>query len=102
MSNPDLHIHDSLIGECRRGSRKAQFRIYELYSKAMFNAAYRIVNNREEAEDVLQEAFTHAFLKLDSFRYESVFGAWLKRIVINTCINAKNNVKSKYGFCAPK
>jgi RNA polymerase sigma-70 factor (ECF subfamily) len=52
-----------------------------------------MMNNREEAEDMVQEAFTQAFLKLDSFRYESAFGAWLKRIVINTCINAKNKRK---------
>lgn len=87
MSNPDLHIHDSLIDECRRGSRKAQFRIYELYSKAMFNVAYRIVNNREEAEDVLQEAFTDCFRNISTFRSDSTFGAWLKTIVINKCIN---------------
>jgi len=45
------------------------------------------MSSREEAEDMLQEAFSEAFLKLDSFRYESSFGAWLKRIVINKCIN---------------
>jgi len=53
----------------------------------MFNICYRMVNNMEEAEDMLQEAFTDAFIKLESFRYESSFGAWLKRIVINKCIN---------------
>ncbi len=46
-----------------------------------------MTNSAEEAEDRLQEAFTEAFMKLDSFRYESAFGAWLKRIVINKCIN---------------
>ena len=46
-----------------------------------------MVNQQEEAEDVLQEAFTYAFSRLSSFRFESSFGAWLKRIVINTCIN---------------
>ncbi len=46
------------------------------------------MNSNEEAEDMLQEAFSEAFLKLDSFRYESSFGAWLKRIVVNKCINA--------------
>lgn len=59
----------------------------------MFNVCYRMMNNREEAEDILQDAFTQAFMKLDSYRYESVFGAWLKRIVINACINAKNKRK---------
>ena len=57
-----------------------------------------MMNNREEAEDMLQEAFTQAFMKLDSFRYESAFGAWLKRIAINTCINAKNKRKVELTF----
>ncbi len=46
-----------------------------------------MMSSREEAEDMLQEAFSEAFLKLNTFRYESSFGAWLKRIVINKCIN---------------
>ncbi|MBE0679957.1 MAG: RNA polymerase sigma factor [Bacteroidales bacterium] len=87
MSTPDLHIHENLVNECRRGSRKAQFRLYELYSKAMFNTAYRITGNREEAEDMLQEAFTDCFRNIGSYRTESTFGAWLKTIVINRCIS---------------
>jgi RNA polymerase sigma factor (sigma-70 family) len=82
-----LYIHENLINECRRGSRKAQFRLYELYSKAMFNTAYRITGNREEAEDMLQEAFTDCFRNIASYRTESTFGAWLKTIVINRCIS---------------
>jgi RNA polymerase sigma-70 factor (ECF subfamily) len=58
-----------------------------------------MMNNREEAEDMLQEAFTQAFMKLDSFRYESTFGAWLKRIVVNTCINAINKKKVELTYC---
>jgi len=46
-----------------------------------------MTNVQEEAEDMLQESFTYAFSKLGSFRFESSFGAWLKRIVVNTCIN---------------
>ena len=46
-----------------------------------------MMNNQAEAEDMLQEAFTEAFMKLDTFRYESTFGAWMKRIVVNRCIN---------------
>lgn len=86
-------IHKPIIEACKRGDERQKYQLYKLYSKAMFNVCYRIMNNREEAEDALQEAFTQAFMKLDSYRYESVFGAWLKRIVINTCINAKNKRK---------
>ncbi|TYP98780.1 RNA polymerase sigma-70 factor (ECF subfamily) [Tenacibaculum adriaticum] len=49
----------------------------------MYNAAYRILKNEFEAEDVMQEAFLTAFTKLNSFKGEVTFGAWLKRIVIN-------------------
>ena len=57
------------------------------YAKAMYNICRRMTNNIAEAEDVLQDAFSEAFYKLGSFRYESTFGAWLKRIVVNQCIN---------------
>lgn len=58
-----------------------------------------MMNNREEAEDMLQEAFTQAFMKLDSYRYESSFGAWIKRIMVNTCINAINKKKVELTYC---
>lgn len=58
-----------------------------------------MMNNREEAEDMLQEAFTQAFMKLNTYRYESNFGSWLKRIVVNTCINAINKRKVELTYC---
>lgn len=54
----------------------------------MYNSAYRIVGNPQDAEDVIQEAFTKAFSRLDQFEHKSGFGPWLKRIVINQAINA--------------
>jgi len=46
-----------------------------------------MMGNREEAEDVLQNAFIDVYTKLDTFRFQSTIGAWIKRIVINNCIN---------------
>jgi len=46
-----------------------------------------MVKSKEDAEDILQESFIDAFKNLESFRYESTFGSWLKRIVINKSIN---------------
>ena len=91
-------IHKTIIEACKNGDERQKYKLYQLYSKAMFNVCYRMMNNREEAEDMLQEAFTQAFMKLESYRFESVFGAWLKRIVINTCINAKNKRKVELTF----
>ena len=61
-------------------------KIYNLYFKAMFNTAYRIVNNFDDAEDVMQEAFIKAFDKIDNYKAKSTFGSWLKKIVVNQSI----------------
>ena len=81
------NTHRELIEECKRGQRKAQFELYRLYSKAMFNICLRMLRNETDAEDVLQSSFVDAFTKLDTFRYQSSIGAWIKRIVVNNCIN---------------
>lgn len=88
-------IHRDIIEQCKHGHSKAQYQLYKLYSKAMFNICYRMMNSREEAEDLLQESFSEAFQKLNYFRYESSFGAWLKRIVINKCINELRRKKTE-------
>lgn len=82
-----MELHREVIELSKEGNPKAQFRLYQLYAKAMYNICYRMMSNQAEAEDMLQEAFTDAFKKLNSFRYESNFGSWLKKIVINKCIN---------------
>ena len=82
MQEQNKHINQ-LIEACKRQEQSAQFEIYKLYYKAMFNTAQRIMQDRFEAEDIMQEAFLNAFTKLDSFKGEVAFGAWLKRIVIN-------------------
>jgi len=64
----------------------------------MFNICVRMMNSVEEAEDMLQESFSDAFMKLETFRYESAFGAWLKRIVINRCINEIQRRKTDLEF----
>jgi RNA polymerase sigma-70 factor (ECF subfamily) len=87
VDSVNIYIHAPLIEECRKGNSKAQFSLYEQYSKAMFNLAYRILNNREDAEDILQESFVECFRNIQSFRFDSTFGAWLKKIIVNRCIN---------------
>ena len=80
-------IHHEIVDRCRKGDRRAQYELYSLYAKPMLNVAMRIVNDRMEAEDVLQESFINAFGKLRSFRGESTIGAWIKRIVVNKSLN---------------
>lgn len=77
---------ETLLALCQKGNQLAQLEVYNRYNKAMYNIALRIVKNTAEAEDVMQESFIAAFRKLDSFKGESTFGAWLKRIVVNNSI----------------
>lgn len=79
--------HQSIIDDCRRGNRQAQFELYRLYSKAMYNICLRMLKNDMDAEDILQNSFLDVFTKLHTFQHQSAIGAWIKRIVINNCIN---------------
>jgi RNA polymerase sigma factor (sigma-70 family) len=81
-----INLHQDLIDRCRLGDGRSYYQLYKHYSRSMYNVAYRIVANEEEAQDVLQEAFISAFHNLHSYRGESAFGAWLKRIVVNKAI----------------
>lgn len=84
---------EHLIMLCKQQNQTAQFEMYKRYSKAMYNVAFRIVKDEHFAEDVMQEGFLKAFLKINEFKNEVTFGAWLKRIIINSSIDfyKKNN-----------
>lgn len=88
IENVDLDFkNQELVKEAVKGNQLAMYQLYQKYAKAMYNVCYRILNHKEEAEDVLQEAFTTAFSSLNSFRFEAGFGSWIKKIVINKSIN---------------
>ncbi len=87
MTKEIRHLHDDLVAKCRDGDRSAYEELYRLYCRAMFNICYRITGSEEEAQDVLQEVFISAFTKLESYKGDATFGAWLKRITVNKAIN---------------
>jgi len=82
------NIHQEYIDRCRIGDQKAQFEIYRLYYKSMYNTSLRIVRDPQEAEDIMQESFLSAFRKINMYEGQVSFGAWLKRIVINNSLDA--------------
>ena len=82
-----IDLQQALVNRCKRGDSTAQRELYQRYVHAMYNVALRITQDVMEAEDVLQEAFLRAFRHLKNFKGDATFGAWLKRIVINTAIN---------------
>jgi len=88
------NIHQDLLDGCKNGDQKAQFQIYKLYYKAMYNTSLRIVNDSMEAEDIMQESFLSAFEKIDTYSGTVSFGAWLKKIVINRSLDVLGKKKA--------
>ena len=87
---------EELIERCRKKDQNAQMEIYHRYYKAMYNSAYRILKDQAEAEDIMQEAFLTSFLKLSSLEDNKMYGAWLKKIVINASLSALKKKNSFY------
>lgn len=96
MANSSHNIHASLISKCKQGSRRAQIKLYGLYCDAMFNVSFRIVSDDAEAEDIVQESFITAFEKLEMYKGDVAFGAWLKKIVVNKSLDALRKRKVEF------
>ena len=88
MKSGQQTIHKYLVKRSIEGDREAQGQLYQLYVDAMYNICRRMMGDEDEAKDVLQDAFIAAFSMIKNLKNEVTFSAWIKRIVINHCINA--------------
>ena len=91
-------IHKDLINRCRNGDIKAQYNIYKLYSKGLYNIAMRFVKNKMDADEVVQDTFITAFRKIGEYEGKGAFGQWLKRIAINNSISVLRNRKVIFNY----
>ena len=91
ISTFQIHI----VEKCKQNDRQAQMQLYNQYCNGMLIVALRFVKDTMEAEDIVQEAFIKAFSKLEQYKTEVSFGAWLKRIVINRCIDVLKSKKQR-------
>lgn len=87
MNSRQQTLHIYLIKRSKEGDRQAQNELYKLYSGAMYSICRRMLGDEDEAKDVLQDSFITAFTKLYGLNDESTFSAWIKRIVVNRCLN---------------
>jgi RNA polymerase sigma factor (sigma-70 family) len=87
---------NKLVNACVNNNRKAQLRLYELYSRTMYNTSLRIVKDTMLAEDIMQESFLKAFMSLAQFRKEVPFLVWLRRIVINKSLDELRKRKVEF------
>jgi RNA polymerase sigma-70 factor (ECF subfamily) len=90
VPEPALEPMDAaLIDRVRRGDSAAFDSLVRLHMRAAFALAYRIVGQREDAEDLVQDSFIAALDHLDSFDTSRAFGPWFHRIVVNRAISAR-------------
>jgi RNA polymerase sigma-70 factor (ECF subfamily) len=78
-----------LISECRKGNTAAFGELVSRYQDRLFNSVLRLADNAEDARDVVQEAFLHAYQSLHTFKGDALFFTWLYRIAVNTAISMK-------------
>jgi RNA polymerase sigma-70 factor (ECF subfamily) len=83
-----------LIAECLNGNTAAFGALVRRYQDRLYNTAYRLVGNAEDAQDVAQEAFLSAYQSLGNFKGDSLFFTWLYRIAVNTAISLKRKQRA--------
>lgn len=76
-----------LLRTCLVNDRRSQKQLYNKYFKAMFQISLSYTGNRDEAKDIMQEAFIKIFTNLENFNPENSLEGWIKRIVTNTAVD---------------
>ncbi|MCK9343009.1 MAG: sigma-70 family RNA polymerase sigma factor [Massilibacteroides sp.] len=89
----------TLIAQVLAGKTQAFAYLVSAHQDMAFTLALRIVKNREEAEEVAQDAFMKAYRALPSYRFESSFSTWLYRIVFHTALSALKKKHLPYSIC---
>ncbi len=91
-------IHTEVIESCKAGDRKAFEEMVLTYQKKVFNLAYRILGNMEEAKDLAQEVFLTVFESIKAMKEEIKFESWLTQITLNHCRNRWKYFKRRHSF----
>ena len=84
----------SLIERCKRGDVGAFNDLVRLYEKQVYNFAYRLTSNYDDANDIAQEAFLRAFNAIGSFRGDASFSTWLFRITTNVFLDDRKKARA--------
>ncbi|MEE8359707.1 MAG: RNA polymerase sigma factor [Candidatus Omnitrophota bacterium] len=88
------------ITQAQGGSMEAFEKIYKAISNLIYNVAYRITNNTQDAEEATQDVFIKIHRHLKEFRFRSSFKTWAYRIAVNTAINESRKRSKKTGLVA--
>lgn len=79
-------VDAATLTSVRNGDRAAQERVFRMFERPVYTLALRICQNEQDALDVLQDTFVHAFAKIHQFRGDAPFWGWLRQVAVNTCL----------------
>ncbi len=94
----DVPSDQDLVRRVRNGETQAYGEMVRRYQQSVFNVCWRVLQNRQDAEDLAQEAFIRAYERLDRFDIRLPFGPWINRIAANLSINAVNSRKTHFAI----
>lgn len=86
LVTPSSYTETELVDGCQRESPKHQRALYERYHRLMLGVCLRYTDNRDDAQDILQEGFIRVFKHIKTFRKQGSFEGWVRRIMIHTAI----------------
>ena len=83
-----------LVNECVKGNPMAQKMLFDKFAPKMFVVCLRYIKQTDQAEDALQDGMIKVFSKIASFKNEGVLEGWIRRIIVNTCLDQiRKNLK---------
>jgi RNA polymerase sigma-70 factor (ECF subfamily) len=97
---PSPRIGKEVIESCKAGDKEAFEELVLCYQKKVFNIAYRMLGNLEEAKELAQEVFLSVFDSIKDLREEMKFDPWLTQITLNHCRNRWKYLKRRYYFAS--
>ena len=98
FSGPSLKIGKEVIESCKAGDEKAFREIVLHYQRKVFNIAYRMLGNMEEAKELAQDVFVSVYKSIKDLREEVKFDAWLTQVTLNHCRNRWKYLKRRQYF----
>lgn len=85
---PDAPTDVQLVERAANGDGRAYDELLQRHERRIYNLAYRMLGDREDARDAAQDAFVAAYRRLDTFRGDAAFSTWLYRVAVNACYDA--------------
>jgi RNA polymerase sigma factor (sigma-70 family) len=87
---------ETLVKGCIDNDAKSQRLLFERYSRRMMGICLRYAASKPEAEDMLQDGWIKVFRSLNSFRFEGSVEGWIKRVIVNTCLETLRKNKMQF------